>query len=131
MIVLDASVLIGHLNVSDPNRKAADALLRDHGPGRFGISPITMGEALVRPTREGRSRQVSADVHKLGVIEIPLGRYAAIRLALLRAETSLTMPDCCVLLAAEDGDATAILTLDDRLRAQATRLGFECPDVQP
>jgi hypothetical protein len=41
------------------------------------------------------------------------------------------MPDCWVLLAAEDGDATGILTLDDRLWDQATRLGFDCPAVQP
>lgn len=66
-----------------------------------------------------------------GVTEVPPGRYAAIRLALLRAETNLTLPDCCVLLAAEDGDATGILTLDERLRASATKLGFDCPDVQP
>jgi predicted nucleic acid-binding protein len=131
VIILDASVLIGHLNISDANRKAAASLLEAHGPGSFGASPITVAEVLVRPKMEGRSKQVSADIHRLGVAEIPLGKYAAIRLALLRAETNLKMPDCCVLLAAEDGDATGILTLDDRLRASATKLGFHCPDVQP
>jgi hypothetical protein len=32
-----------------------------------------------------------------------------------RAETTLKMPDCCVLLAAEDAQANAVLTFDDRL----------------
>lgn len=131
MIVLDASVLIGHLNASDANRKAADSLLHDHGPGPFGVSPITLAEALVRPTREGRLKQVSAGIHKLGVAELPFGKYAPVRLAILRSETGLKMPDCCVLLAAEDGEASGILTLDEQLRIQATRLGFDCPDVQP
>lgn len=128
MIVVDASVLIGHLNVGDAHRKAADQLLADHGPGQFGASPVTLAEVLVKPTKDGRLKQVSADVHRLGVQEIPLGKYAPVRLALLRAETNLKMPDCCVLLAAEDAEATGILTLDDRLRAQAIRLGYDCPD---
>ena len=127
MIVLDASVLIGHLNVHDANRRSADALLHAYGPGRFGVSPITLAEALVKPTRDGRLKQVSADIHKLDVTEIPLGKYAPVRLAILRAETGLKMPDCCVLLAAEDGEATGILTLDEQLRTHATRLGFDCP----
>jgi hypothetical protein len=36
----------------------------------------------------------------------------------------LKLPDCCVLLAAEDGRADAVLTFDDRLRRAAKRLGL-------
>jgi predicted nucleic acid-binding protein len=131
VIILDASVLIGHLHVGDANRQRALSLLSAYGPGPFGTSTVTLAEVLVKPTKDGELKRVSANIHSLGVNEISLGKHAAIRLALLRAETGLKMPDCCVLLAAEDGDATGILTLDDRLRAQAVRLGFECPDVQP
>ncbi|WP_367186735.1 PIN domain-containing protein [Sporichthya sp.] len=42
----------------------------------------------------------------------------AVRLAQLRAETGLRMPDCCVLLSAEATGAT-VATFDDRLAASA------------
>lgn len=38
--------------------------------------------------------------------------------------THLKLPDCCVLLAAQDKHADAILTFDDRLGREAERLGF-------
>jgi toxin FitB len=132
LITLDASVLIGHLNVSDANREVARRLLAACGPVTFSVSQITLAEALVKPIRDGRERQVRADIRQLGVVETPFGPHAAVRLAKLRAQTNLRMPECCVLLAAEDSDATAILTLDDRLRAEARQLGFDSPDaVQP
>jgi predicted nucleic acid-binding protein len=45
------------------------------------------------------------------------------RLAALRVETRLRLHDCCVLLAAQDADGT-VLTFDDRLEREATRLGL-------
>jgi predicted nucleic acid-binding protein len=46
-----------------------------------------------------------------------------VRLALLRAETGLKLPDCCVLLAAEQSGA-AVATFDDRLAGAVTRRGL-------
>ncbi|MDQ3276537.1 MAG: hypothetical protein M3Q39_16295 [Actinomycetota bacterium] len=46
--------------------------------------------------------------------ELPFPRDTAVRLAQLRASTGLTMPDCCVLLAAEEAGAT-VASFDDRL----------------
>jgi hypothetical protein len=60
----------------------------------------------------------------LGVEEVPLGVDAASRLAVLRAETGLRLPDCCVLLAAQDAPAASILTFDGRLGAGARGLGL-------
>lgn len=131
MIAVDASVLIGHLNTDDANRAAADWLLREYGPDTFAVSQLTMAEVLVKPARDGHLQQIGAALRRLGVKEVPFGRHASVRLALLRAETNLKMPDCCVLLAAEDIGATAILTLDDRMRDQGRRLGFDCPDGPP
>lgn len=131
MMIVDANVLIAHIESTDANNKRAIELLRAAGLKGLAISSVTLGEVLVRPIRSGCLNETLAELRKLHLNEVGLGKYAAIRLALLRAETNLKMPDCCVLLAAEDGDATGILTLDDRLRASATKLGFTCPDVQP
>lgn len=131
MIVVDASVLIAHLESTDANNANAMALLGKATGTPLGASTVTLAEILVRPTRAGRLHEAEAHLRQLRLAEIGFGKYAAPRLALLQAETNLKMPDCCVLLAAEDGDATAILTLDDRLRATAVRLGFDCPDLQP
>jgi hypothetical protein len=58
------------------------------------------------------------------VSEIALPADAAPRLASLRAETHLTLPNCCVLLAAQAAGAGLVLTFDDRLTREASRLGF-------
>jgi hypothetical protein len=54
-----------------------------------------------------------------------LGADAAVRLATMRAEVGLKLPGCCVLLAAQDASAQAILTFDDALTRAAERSGFE------
>jgi len=42
----------------------------------------------------------------------------------MRAEVGLKLPDCCVLLAAQDASAQTILTFDDALTQAAERSGF-------
>jgi predicted nucleic acid-binding protein len=119
VIVVDASVLIAHLDENDAlHDRAVDALLAaaDHP---LECSPITLAEVLVGPARAGRLRDARSAITDLGVAEIPLGDDAAGRLAELRADTALKMPDCCVLLAAEGGQAEAVLTFDDRLARAA------------
>jgi predicted nucleic acid-binding protein len=46
------------------------------------------------------------------------------RLAQLLASSQLKLPDCCVLIAAQDSHAGAIATFDDRLRRAAEARGF-------
>jgi len=65
------------------------------------------------------------DRAELEVEEIPLGPDAAIRLATMRAEVGLKLPDCCVLLAAQETSAQTIVTFDDALARAAERSGFE------
>ena len=60
----------------------------------------------------------------LAVREVALGTDAALRLALLRAQTGLKLPDCCVLLAAADASAQSIATFDDRLAKVARDSGI-------
>jgi predicted nucleic acid-binding protein len=121
VIVLDASVLIAHLDARDVHHDAATAQLLDAANQQFGASSITLAEVLVAPARAGRLADAQAALRALGVTELMLPGDAAERLATLRAETELKLPDCCVLLAAEDTGAT-VLTFDDRLAGEAKRL---------
>lgn len=119
MIVLDASVLIGFIFDQDAHHAAAVALLRDEAGNAFGVSPVTLAEALVAPTRLGRVAAAERMLLEIGVTEIPLPRDAALQLAKLRVESGLKMPDCCVLLAAITSNG-AVATFDNRFKSVAT-----------
>jgi len=65
----------------------------------------------------------------LDVQEVPLGSGAPGRLAEMRAEAGLKLPDCCVLLAAENNEA-ALASFDAGLLAAAEKLGVDVvPDA--
>lgn len=66
--------------------------------------------------------EARAALRTLGVGEIPLPPAASVRLAQLRADTGLRLPDCAVLLAAEMIEA-AVATFDRRLAEAAGRIG--------
>lgn len=121
MIVLDASVLIAHLDRHDVHHGLATERLLDVADQRFGASAITLAEVLVAPTRSGHRAAAQAALRALDVSELPLPPNAAARLATLRVETKLKLPDCCVLLAAETCEGR-VLTFDDRLAREAARL---------
>lgn len=125
MIVLDASVLIAHLDASDRHHERAVDLLVGTADVPFGASTVTLADVLVAPARGGRLDAARAVLDTLGVRELPLADGAAARLASLRADTGLKLPDCCVLLAAQVAHARAIASFDDRLTAAAERLGME------
>ena len=124
MIVVDASVLIAHLDERDAlHARAGDALLAA-ADRRFGCSPITLAEVLVGPARRDRLDAARVAMAELEIEEVPLGEDAPVRLASLRAESGLKLPDCCVLLAAQDAAADAVLTFDDALARAVERLGM-------
>jgi predicted nucleic acid-binding protein len=120
VIVLDANVLIAHLDADDAHHERAREQLLNAADQQFAASPITLAEVLVGPTRAGRLREARGALDSLAVIELPLPANAAERLALLRAETQLKLPDCCVLLAAQDAKCP-VLTFDERLARAADR----------
>jgi predicted nucleic acid-binding protein len=124
VIVLDASVLIAHLDEQDALHGRATNALEEVADQPLGCSLITLAEVLVGPAGAGRLEAARAALAELEVEEVPLGGDAPVRLAKLRAETGLRMPDCCVLLAAQDADADAVVTFDDRLIKAAEGLGF-------
>lgn len=122
MKVLDASVLIAQLDESDLHHLAAISLLEELD-GPMGASPVTIAESLVGPARRGAAEQIRQGITDLGVEPIDLAGDAPVRLAVLRAETGLRLPDCCVLLAAQQTGG-AVLTFDDRLARIADGLGL-------
>lgn len=124
MIVLDASVVIGLFDAGDPHHRAATRILAEANASDLGISPITLAEVLVGPTRHGRADQARALLQALDVETIPWGPDTPARLAGLRVDTSLKMPDCCVLLAAEEAGFRTIATFDAQLARVAASRGL-------
>lgn len=125
MIVLDASVLIAHLDGTDPHHEAALGLLLAGADDEFAFaaSVVTIAEVLVAPARAGRLADAEGALRTLGVEAVPLGGDAPARLAQLRVDTGLRMPDCCVLLAAQD-TGRSLATFDDRQATRARTLGL-------
>lgn len=124
MIVLDASVLIGFMFEQDEHHAAAVALLRNIAGQPLGASQLTVAEVFVVPARLHRLDAAEQMLAELGAAEVPLPPGAARRLAELRAETGLKLPDCCVLLAAQTA-AGSLATFDERLAREATSRGIE------
>lgn len=123
MIVLDASVLIAHLDASDAHHERSRTLLLDVANRAVGASPITLAEVLVGPARAGQLDRGAALLRQLEVTSVHLADDAPMRLASLRASTGLRLPDCCVLLAAEQAHG-AVATFDDRLASAAADHGL-------
>lgn len=124
MIVLDASVLIAHVESADRHHEDARNLLLSLGDERLAASVITLAEFYVGPARAGVLDRAEQIIDDLGVVTIELPVDAPRRLAELRARTKLKLPDCCVLLAAEQATA-AIASFDDAVVAQAAAVGLE------
>ncbi len=127
MIVVDASVLLAHLNSNDAYHSRARAALIGAAEHPLAASSLTLAEVLAGPARAGKLELAKAQLAALEIEEIPLAAGAADRLAQLRAETGLKLPDCCVLLAALMTTAGGVLTFDDTLARKAHDLGVGWP----
>lgn len=123
MIVVDASVLIAHLDATDALNNRAESLLDSTAGEPLAASVVTIAEILVGPTRAGNAKRAMAILRDLGVENIGIGAAAVFRLAALRSVSGLRLPDCCVLLAAEQHGAT-VATFDKRLASAARAEGI-------
>ena len=123
MIILDASVLIGHFEPADAHHGQAAALLKAHLFDAFASSVITLAEVYVGAARAGRADRLHQLLTQLQIQTLELPAGAARRLGELRAATRLKMPDCCVLYTAQEHDAV-IATFDATLAARAAELGL-------
>lgn len=122
MIVLDATVLIAYLDGEDVHHRAATRLLVEHADESMVANALTVAETLVRPARTGRVVDATAAFDVLGLQIMEVGPDDAVRLAVLRSETGLRLPDCCVLLTAESIGGT-LATFDERLSQVAAGRG--------
>ena len=101
-VVLDASVLMAHFDPRDAHHDAATRLLIEMAGQALMAHPLTIAEVLVGPARVNRAverrqslREMRVDVIVIDIdIDIDIDIEAPIRLAILRAQTGLRMPDC-------------------------------------
>ncbi|GAB7142119.1 type II toxin-antitoxin system VapC family toxin [Mycobacterium riyadhense] len=128
MILLDASILIGHFEPADSHHAQATAVLNAHLMDSFAASVITLAEVYAGAARSGQAHRLKELLEQLCIEELDLPAGAALRLGELRAATNLKMPDCCVLYTAEHHDA-AIATFDDKLAARAGDIGIAVVDA--
>jgi toxin FitB len=124
VIVLDACVVIAHLDGDDVHHGRATRLLADLAGQPKIMSPLTRTEVLVAPARAGRRRAAEDMLDRLRIRTDELPGDAAGPLAELRAHTGLRMPDCCVLLTAERHGPAEMTTFDVRLARAATARGI-------
>jgi predicted nucleic acid-binding protein len=124
VIVFDASVLIAYLDAEDAQHHKAEAMLAREIDDEFAANPLTLAEVLVGPARTGRLDAARSALRELEIAEQSFPADTAVRLARLRADTGLRMPDCCVLLAAQD-TAARLATFDERLIRGAEELGLD------
>jgi len=122
-LALDASVLIAHLEPADVHHERATAILLDAAGAPLLAHPLTLAECLVVAVRAGLSDVVLRALRHLGVVAEVVDADSPMRLARLRVETGLRMPDCCVLDVARQHQAT-VATFDARLASSATALGL-------
>jgi predicted nucleic acid-binding protein len=127
LIVLDVSALIAQLDRNDVHHQRTREFLRGCPDEKLGASVVTLAEALVAPARAKRLDEARALLSELGVEPIGLSADAASGLAVLRAETGLRMPDCCVLHAAALAGANTVATFDEQLARVAAVRGLRTP----
>ncbi|GAB3487565.1 hypothetical protein GCM10027572_07160 [Flexivirga lutea] len=123
VIALDAGVLIALFDANDAHHAAAEEIFAANPSEPMTIGPINQAEVLVRAARENRDQQMLADLRALGITTTALPDDAATRLARLRANTRSKMPDCCVLLTAEQTSAR-VATFDEGLQESARSIGL-------
>lgn len=128
MIVLDASVVIAHFSMHDRHHAAATEFFRAHSDEDFAVHSLTLTEILVGPIRAGREGFALQQFAGLGITEWVPGTSGAARLARLRVETRLKLPDCCVLDAAIVTQST-LATADARLAAAAASIGVRVIEI--
>lgn len=131
--VLDADVLIAHLDSKDVQHDRARAILTAFVQRGTNLraGSVTLAEVMVGPAGSDRLAEVKEAISTLKVDEVPMAIGSAPRLAELRAETGCKLPDCCLLLAAEQAGATCVATFDERLRTGAAAIGLEVAEDPP
>jgi predicted nucleic acid-binding protein len=124
VIVVDASVVIAWLDGADAHHERATQLLLDNLGSDLLLHPVTLAEILVGPARTSAAELAHDTLVQAGLRPDVPDAGQPVRLARLRAETRLRLPDCCVLDVARVHGA-ALATFDDRLAMVAREQGVD------
>jgi predicted nucleic acid-binding protein len=117
LIVLDASVVIAHLDPGDALHEQATRAMLEHAADDVRLPASAYAESLVDPVRKGRLDEAREALVALQLQIVPVDRPLAERAAILRArERDLRLPDAIVLACGQLLEADAVLTGDRRWR---------------
>lgn len=120
-MIVDASAIIALRSADDPHADRAARLVA--GIDELLLHPVTLAECLVVPARAGLARQVRDQlIHGLAMRLHHPDDDEPIRVATVRAQTRIALPDCYVLALAEQ-TGMPLATFDAGLRAVATSRG--------
>lgn len=122
MIVLDANVLISYWG--EPEIRSATAFEILDSDDDLVLHPVTLAESLVGPVRVGRDIEAANDIVRLGIDRYSPLIDEPLRVARLRAQTRLNLPDAYVLATAAHLAAT-LATFDRRLADVARERGID------
>ena len=125
MITLDAGVLIALFNAKDAHHEAAMKLL-DAATRRDDLlymNPLSQAEVLVKAAQQGSEKIYYEKIVSFGVATLAAPTDTGVWLAQLRARTGLKLPDCAVILTAQQS-GSKIATFDHRLAREARALGI-------
>ncbi len=115
LIVLDASVVIAHLDPGDALHQQATSAMLEHAADDVRLPASAYAESLVDPARKGRLDEAREALAALRLRIVPVDRPSAERAAILRArERHLRLPDALVLACGQLLEADAVLTGDRR-----------------
>lgn len=123
-MAIDASALIALMDRGDAHHRQAVRLVAGALGERLVAHAVTLAEALVGPTRQGKGAAAREALSALGVEVVGCDDGTPGRLAEFRATTGLPMPDCCALEAAAVSGAR-LATFDTGLSKAAAGLGIE------
>jgi predicted nucleic acid-binding protein len=115
LIILDASVLIAHLEPADAHHEAAVEALVAHAGDDLRLPASALAETLVVPARRGRLAEAREALTQLLLVIEPLTQSIAERAAELRGRhRTLRLPDALVLATGDIIGADKVLTADRR-----------------
>jgi predicted nucleic acid-binding protein len=123
LIVLDASVIIAHLDPEDALHSEAVNQLNSVGGEELVLPASALAETLVVPARRGRLADARAAIDALMIRIEPLTDTIAELAAELRgSHRSVRLPDALVIATGDHLEAGAILTADRKWRRISPRV---------
>ena len=131
-VVLDADVLIGALDGSDPHHTEARARFADwheHDVSRL-ISVVNLSEVLVAPSVDRRRLRIAREaIAALGVAIHQPGEAIGVEAARLRGRQPISLPDAYCLATAKHVSAS-VVSFDRKVirAATAERIGDSTPE---